>query len=115
MSEEEVYDLKERLICKGWEEAVDYIEELDAEIKELNDDNIWWTNRYNAIRKEHRDTITRNEDYRARIDKAIEFIEEHNIIGTNKEYLPSGIEKCYSLELMEILKGSDKEWIIINN
>ena len=43
------------------------------------------------------------------IKEAIEFIEEHNIIGTNKEYLPSGIEKCYSLELMEILQGSDKE------
>ena len=48
------------------------------------------------------------KEYLSRIDKAIEFIEEHNIIGTNKEYLPSGIEKCYSLELMEILQGSDK-------
>lgn len=48
------------------------------------------------------------DDYKQRINKAIEFIEEHNVIGTNKEYLPSGIEKCYSLELMEILRG-DKE------
>ena len=56
------------------------------------------------------DNITLMEDNKIlmnRINKAIEFIEEHNIIGTNKEYLPSGIEKCYSLELMEILKGED--------
>lgn len=44
-----------------------------------------------------------------KIDKAIEFVKEHNIIGTNKEYLPSEIEKCYSLELMEILRGEDNE------
>ena len=49
------------------------------------------------------------ERLQARIDKALEFIEKHNIIGTNKEYLPSEIEKCYSLELMEILQGSDKD------
>ena len=52
--------------------------------------------------------VSRNDELQQRIDKAIEFIEEHNIIGTNKEYLPSEIEKCYSLELMEILQGSDK-------
>lgn len=92
--------LKKEIIRRNKE-----IEELKAEIKELNDDNVWWTNRFNAIKKEHIDTITRNEEYRARIDKALEFIEKHNIIGTNKEYLPTGIEKCYSLELMEILKG----------
>ena len=31
--------------------------------------------RYDNLKKEHIDTITRNEDYRARIDKAIEYIE----------------------------------------
>ena len=50
-----------------------------------------------------------NERLHNIINNAIEFIEEHNIIGTNKEYLPNEIEKCYSLELMEILKGEDKK------
>ena len=49
------------------------------------------------------------DEKEARIDKAIEFIEEHNIIGVNKEYLPNDIEKCYSQELMDILKGSDNK------
>lgn len=38
-----------------------------------------------------------------KIDKTIEYIKEHNIIGVNKEYLPSGIEMCCSAELLEIL------------
>jgi len=65
---------------------------------------------YEDIKK--RKTIYENEiltELQHRIDKAIEYIEEHNIIGTNKEYLPSGIEKCYSLELMDILRGEDNE------
>lgn len=48
-----------------------------------------------------------NKDLQQRIDKAIEYIKEHNIIGMNKEYLPRGYECCYSGELMEILKGCE--------
>ena len=44
-----------------------------------------------------------------KIDKAIEYIKEHNIIGTNKEYLPSWMEKCYSVELLEILGDKENE------
>ena len=44
-----------------------------------------------------------NKQLNEKIDKAIEYIKKHNIIGMNKEYLPSGIEKCYSVELLEIL------------
>lgn len=43
------------------------------------------------------------------IDKAIDFIKEHNIVGMNKEYLPRGYECCYSSELMEILKGENND------
>lgn len=42
-----------------------------------------------------------------RIDKAIEYIKEHNCIGMNKEYLPKEYEYCCSYELLEIL--GDKE------
>lgn len=48
-----------------------------------------------------------NKEYKAIINKAIEYIKEHNIVGMNKEYLPRGYECCYSGELMEILKGCE--------
>ena len=53
--------------------------------------------------------LNKNEQLQQRIDKAIEFIKEHNIVGMNKEYLPRGYECCYSGELMEILKGGNDE------
>lgn len=59
-------------------------------------------NMISDVLKQQKEEITRLNNI---INKVIEYIEEHNIIGTNKEYLPSGIEKCYSLELMEILRG----------
>ena len=42
------------------------------------------------------------------INKAIEYIKEHNVLAVNKEHLPTGIERCCSAELLEIL-GDDKE------
>ena len=106
MSEEikEILDFKENADYKrlSVDEIItlrDYITNLQEENKELKEDKS----------KMFETAVKRNNQLLDRIDKAIEFIEEHNIIGTNKEYLPSGIEKCYSLELMEILKGSDKE------
>ena len=48
----------------------------------------------------------RNELY-DKIDKATEYIKEHNVLAVNKEYLPTGIERCCSAELLEIL--GDKE------
>jgi len=110
-------------IYKCWRESVKRIEELQKELEEYKQIGIMQFNRPYAKRyleekkKEipnlmYPDSETIYEEYynlKDRIDKAIKFIETHNIIGTNKEYLPSGIEKCYSLELMDILKGSDKE------
>ena len=40
-------------------------------------------------------------------NQAIEYIKEHNVIAVNKEHLPTGIERCCSQELLEIL--GDKE------
>lgn len=85
--------------CEYLRKLLDYITNLQEEIKELKEDKS----------KMFETAVKNNNKLMDRIYNAIEFIEEHNIIGTNKEYLPTGIEKCYSLELMEILKGSDKE------
>jgi len=91
---------------------------LEALTKELDKHNIKYTlkkrkvniDKIQGIIPDYMENLAKAYmDLNNRIDKAIKFIETHNIIGTNKEYLPSGIEKCYSLELMDILKGSDKE------
>lgn len=44
-----------------------------------------------------------------KINKAIEYIKEHNVLAVNKEYLPSGIERCCSAELLEILGDEDEK------
>lgn len=41
--------------------------------------------------------------------KAIEYIKEHNVLAVNKEYLPSGIERCCSVELLAILGDKEKD------
>lgn len=44
-----------------------------------------------------------------RIDKAIEYIENHCLIIMNKEYIPDGIINCIDIKLLEILKGDSNE------
>lgn len=73
------------------QKIIDYIEELERKAQDGERYFKLWHEEYHKNKQ------------------AIEYIEEHNIIETNKEYLPGGIAKCCSLELMEILKGVDKE------
>ena len=47
--------------------------------------------------------------YKSRIDKAIEYIKENNVITTNKEYLPNGMSYCCDKQLLDILQGDNKE------
>ena len=49
------------------------------------------------------------KDLEYKIDKAIEYIKEHNVIATNKEYMPKEYEYCCSADLLNILEGEDKE------
>lgn len=69
------------------------IEELQAEIKELNDDIVWWTNRFNAVERD-------NERL-------------HNIIKEVREYIKSHSNNCmFELrmeELEELLEILDKD------
>lgn len=44
-----------------------------------------------------------------KIEKAIEYIKEHNMIVVNKEYIPDGISTAYDYELMNILNGRSDE------
>ena len=62
------------------EDKVRYIELKLMEIKKTIEDKDKETEqlktRYSNLVEEHRDTITRNENYRARIDKAIELLSQ---------------------------------------
>ena len=45
-----------------------------------------------------------NDDLQERIDKAIDYILNHELVNEQEHYVISG------KELLDILKGSDKEW-----
>lgn len=75
----------------------DYITNLQEENKELNDDNIWWNNRFKAVQRNYK-------DYKSRIDKAIEHLKE--VMKEEEEYEEDYIYNNY---LLDILQGVDKE------
>ena len=81
----------EKIFCAEYNKETlrDLIYEKQDEIKELNDDLIWWTNRFNAVERD-------NREYKARIDKAIDYI--HN-----------NYPVCAGKELLDILQGVEKE------
>ena len=83
--------------------------ELDKKTKEQKEEIERLTERYNNLKKEHIDTITRNEDYRARIDKAIELI--NDIFKDNNWYINYEFNDLQNKleDIREILQGSDKE------
>ena len=77
--------------------------ELQEENKELNDDNIWWNNRFKAVQRNYK-------DYKSRNKKAIEFIEENltfyiTIGGTDERKL-IGYNKAFE-DLLNILEGKE--------
>ena len=77
-------------------QILDYITNLQQEIKEANDSITWWTNRFKAVERDNRELKQENErlkeelfksvnntnnsmelteDYKSRCEKAIEYIE----------------------------------------
>lgn len=71
---------------------LDYITNLQEENKELNDDNIWWNNRFKAVQRDY-------EDYKSRNEKAIEYIGNGNL----------GIPRKTRDKFIKILKGENNE------
>lgn len=49
-----------------------------------------------------------NKKLKDKINKAIEYIKENNMVVVNKEYLPDGISTMYDYELLEILGGTNE-------
>lgn len=92
------------------------IDELNGEIEELRDDNVWYNNRFKAVARDH-------ANLREKIDKAIECIKNRNTTKSKKERFMSGkstLEKV--LEILEednsttiTIKGTDTTWFSTNN
>ena len=93
---------KERVEAKS---LFDYITQLQQENKELNEDIIWWTNRFKAVERD-------NKELKQRIDKAIEYIKEHSYLVQDKELngiplMSLRLDNCY--DLLEILGDKENE------
>ena len=89
-------DAKDKIINEQALEIARLKEELENDI-----------DRYERLKQEHIDTITRNEEKQQRIDKAIEYIKSINYV--KKAWKLGGVEKTNEDILLEILGGKEDE------
>ena len=73
--------------------------------KMLEQENKQLKERFERLKQEHIDTITRNEEKQQRIDKAIEYIEDR----FDGEVFTHTFSKCNMKELYEILGDKENE------
>lgn len=97
-------------------EQYDEIKRLKDDLYEANDSVTWWNNRYNAIVKQNDDNHKKLVKEQEKIEKAIEHIEKVKDMYTINEVVNQvGIPildisiEIWKKELLDILKGSDKE------
>ena len=99
----EEYIMLQNASDEAEEEKDKEIERLKADIYEAWDNSTWWRNRYNAIVKQNDDNHKKLVKEQEKIEKAIEYIE---IIQYNESY---GVKEKDYLNLLDILKGADRE------
>lgn len=80
--------------------GADVVNGLYAEYHEVNDDMNWWYSRYMALDRAKR-------EYKARIDKAIEYLDK--FYDEESNHWKYDFDNTNKQELYEILKGIDKE------
>ena len=68
-----------------------------------------WKNQRIAAKDFIKEAIKELEDYKSRIDKAIEYIEHNDIMKVSKEEETKGCIFCCDIELLKILKGEENE------
>lgn len=78
----------------------DYMQEVEAQVQELNDNNIWWHNRFNVVQRDY-------ENLKDKIDKAIEYITTEQLY-TNYQWGKSQYEKILK-DLLAILGDKENE------
>ena len=109
---------------KRVKQILDYITNLQEENKELNDDNIWWNNRFKAVERDNRNLKAKlemyengvyysseNDELQERIDKAIEYIKRHqqiyDIDGSEDNKIDEFDILAKPKTLLDILGGKD--------
>ena len=85
-----------RLFKEDREKLLDYITNLQEEVKSANESITWWNNRYNALQEENKEL---KEDKK----KAIEIL-KYDMENIDLE---DGYSTCE--QVLNVLEGSDKE------
>ena len=85
--------------------VLDYITNLQEEVKEANENAEWWSNRFNALSRD-------NKNYKSRINKAIEYIKQNSKCGgsfIDDKFVIEYIDEIYNgMELLNILNDGDE-------
>ena len=81
--------------------SLDYITNLQEELKSANESITWWSNRFKAVERD-------KKDYKSRIDKAVEYIKDSGIT-----FLNLADQRCFcnnncADKIINILNGSDE-------
>ena len=112
-------------VRQDFDELLDYITNLEQENESINEELNNITDYAKDLEQENRNLkfilsghweeehnnakIVSVDTYKSRIDKAVEYIKEHNCIATNKEYKPTQFEYCCNVDLLNILTGGSDE------
>jgi len=92
------------------------IEELKAEIKELNDSSVWWTNRFNAVERDNERLNNIIDELEKDLIDSIKYWENQELLWEKEGFIKVGGEANNKiifkgiLKTLRELKGSDKEW-----
>jgi uncharacterized coiled-coil DUF342 family protein len=91
------------------------IEELKAEIKELNDSSVWWTNRFNAVERDNERLNNIIDELEKDLIDSIKYWENQELLWEKEGFIKVGGEANNKiifkgiLKTLRELKGSDKE------
>ena len=93
-----------------YQEARDRIDELQEENKELNDDIIWWKNRFYGQQIYDESYKVLSRDYKERIDKALELLNE--LLSSTKGVINDySYYKEHNKILIELLREDEQAYI----
>ena len=94
-----VNDRQARILLKLIDNKDKEIEELKAEIKELNDDNVWWTNRFNAVERDNERLNNIIKEVKSQLDYLETYSSKEDVFEDMKR----------RLDRIDKIIGSDKE------
>ena len=108
--------IEKDLINGKYRETIEYVIQRRNEIETKEDYKSYQDiiNMYLELQQENKQLkykyyqlLDDEELLQMKIDKAIKYIKDNNLIKVNKEYLPDGIINVKDYKLLEILKGGE--------